>query len=84
GWDVYESTNVVGTLGGLKRPGCGLNIYTSSQGKDEIALRSGTRRSQMQEMMLDTSFVLATGAVILILILTVDYLFQKGRKKQRS
>jgi cbb3-type cytochrome oxidase subunit 3 len=38
----------------------------------------------MYELMLDTSLALATGAVILILILTVDYLFQKGRKKQRS
>jgi len=38
----------------------------------------------MHELMLDTSFALATGAVLLVLILTVDHLFKKGRKRQRN
>ena len=38
----------------------------------------------MHELMLDTSFTIAAGAVILLLILVVDYLFRKRQKKQRS
>ena len=38
----------------------------------------------MHELMLDTSFTIATGAVILILILAVDYAFRKGRKKEKG
>ncbi len=38
----------------------------------------------MDGLMLDTYFTIAAGAFILILILTVDYAFRKGRKKQRS
>ena len=38
----------------------------------------------MHELMLDTSFTIAIGAVLLILILAADYAFRKGRGKQRS
>jgi cbb3-type cytochrome oxidase subunit 3 len=38
----------------------------------------------MNDLMLDTSFTIAIGAVLLILILAVDYAFRKGRKKQRG
>ena len=38
----------------------------------------------MNDLMLDTSFTIAIGAVILILILVLDYAFRRGRKKQRS
>jgi len=35
----------------------------------------------MNELMLDTSFTIGIGAVILILILAVDLAFRKGRRK---
>jgi hypothetical protein len=38
----------------------------------------------MHDLMLDTSFTIAAGAFLLIMILAVDYLFRRGRKKQRS
>jgi cbb3-type cytochrome oxidase subunit 3 len=38
----------------------------------------------MNELMLDTSFTIGIGAVLLILILAVDFAFRKGRKKERS
>ncbi len=44
--------------------------------------RRGEER--MNDLMLDTSFTIAIGAVILILILVVDYAFRKGHKKQRN
>jgi hypothetical protein len=39
---------------------------------------------RMNDLMLDTSFTIAIGAVILILILMLDYTFRRGRKKQRN
>ncbi len=38
----------------------------------------------MNDLMLDTSFTIAIGAVILILILVVDYAFRGGRRKQKG
>jgi len=38
----------------------------------------------MNDLMLDTSFTIAIGAVLLILILVADFAFRKGRKKERS
>ena len=38
----------------------------------------------MNELMLDTSFTIAIGAVLLILLLAADYAFRKGRRKQRG
>lgn len=38
----------------------------------------------MNGLMLDTTFTIAIGAVILILILMVDYASGRGRKKQRN
>jgi len=38
----------------------------------------------MNDLMLDTSFTIAAGAVLLIVILAVDYLFRRRRKGQRS
>jgi hypothetical protein len=38
----------------------------------------------MNELMLDTSFTIAIGAVLLILLLAADYAFSKGRRKQRG
>ena len=38
----------------------------------------------MNELLLDTSFTIGIGAVLLILILAVDFAFRKGRKKERG
>jgi|GEM_PF-4469868 len=38
----------------------------------------------MHELMLDTYFTISAGAVLLILILAVDYLFRIRRRRQRS
>jgi hypothetical protein len=59
-------------------------MYESAVGVLEPGPMWRRGEGRMNDLMLDTSFTIAIGAVILILILMVDYTFRRGRKKQRN